>query len=313
MTVAMPGEDDLPRRERRVEGNRTQGLVARVDAQLGQHRHPDPGGDQRVDGGAVIAASGDPRRAARGRRWRPWCTGRTSRKSISGRSTRSPVRHVMARAQRPVGTGEHQVRVVEHMRRRERPGSDGQAAKHASRSPPASCSSSTPSSARSLSSSARSGRTRNRWPTRSGAGDGPPRSGRFPAAVRALEADRLEVRARGHEPGGDLVDVLQEAKAGRRDGDRPAAAGPLHERLAHEPLEARHLPAERGQAVPETVGRRTERAGRCHASQGDEVTELDTLPGLIEVFDHSRQYIRLFLTPGVCQCGPPASNRGAQR
>ena len=37
MTVAVPGEDDLPRRERRVEGDRTQGLVARVDAQLGQH------------------------------------------------------------------------------------------------------------------------------------------------------------------------------------------------------------------------------------------------------------------------------------
>ena len=61
MTVTVPDKDDLPRRDRRVEGDRTQGVVARVDAQLRQHRHPDPSGNQRVDGGAVIAARGDPR------------------------------------------------------------------------------------------------------------------------------------------------------------------------------------------------------------------------------------------------------------
>ena len=285
-------------------GWRTLGVVARVDAQLRQHRHPRP-----------------PRRPARG--W--WRCRRCARRSALAPArqalasvVRRPYppevderqvdeiagRHAAACAQRPIGVGEHQAGVVEHVRRRERPGSDGQDGEarievaaghlleqHAVVGPLAELE-------REVGSDPRQVADDPGQETDRGALEDPqPQLG-------ALEADRLEVGARGHEPGSDLVDVLQKAKAGRRDADRSAPARPLHERLAHEPLEARHLPAERGQAVPETVGRRTERSGPRDAAQGHEVAELDALPGLIEILDHSGQYIRLFLTPGVCQCGP---------
>ena len=127
-------------------------------------------------------------------------------------------RHAVARPQRPVGVGQQQVGVVQHVGRRERPGSDGQdgeariedAASHlleqqAVVGPLAR-----------LEREVRS--DPDRWPTIRGR--------RRTAALwknprrRALE-DRVGVRARCHEAGSDLVDMLQEAQAGRRNGNLP--------------------------------------------------------------------------------------------
>ena len=190
---------------------------------------PTPG-DQRVDGGAVVAARGDPRsRPARQALAsvvrRPYLPEVDERQvdEIAGR-------HAAACSQRPIGVGEHQVGVVEHVRRRERPGSDGQDGEarievaaghlleqHAVVGPLAELE-------REVGSDPRQVADDPGQETDRGALEDPqPQLG-------ALEADRLEVGARGREAGTDLVDVLQKPKAGRRDADRSAPARPLHER-----------------------------------------------------------------------------------
>lgn len=117
---------------------------------------------------------------------------------------------------------------------------------------------------------------------------------------RPGQAQRFEVGARGGEADGDLAGMVEQSPAGRRDGDGSATTRALDELHPDEPLEARHLLAERREAVAEPDGGCPKRAGPRDRVERPKMPQLDALPGLIDVIDHSAHNNRLVLSYAAC-------------
>jgi hypothetical protein len=87
-----------------------------------------------------------------------------------------------------------------------------------------------------------------------------------------------EIRPRGRELVDDPPPMAQHDVAGGRQRDRAGAARALHEPHADDPLEQRHLLADRRLRIAERPGRAAERALARDGVERREVTYLDAEP-----------------------------------
>ena len=103
-----------------------------------------------------------------------------------------------------------------------------------------------------------------------------------PDAERAGGAfgERRHVGLRRVELRDDRVGVAQQEPAGVGQVDRPWAAGPLDEPLAHAPLELGDLLADRRLGVAELAGGAAERPRAADGLQGREMPQFDAEPSI---------------------------------